>query len=249
MPPQPRATYASRAKLGFVLQALMKIKNFLALFRKNRSIYPLLGLLPSCASGSSPTRRSRGSAFCLSWLRTASGFRVLPTSGRDDPSWHPFRGYSKLQSPVPDRLLSIAGDRRCARREFGQSARFHNVSLGAAARTTLRSSPPNVPRASLPADSVHEWRHLTRHIQPGFRLHLVLDQQPFGVEPVPEGISRNSLLADGCSWSRRLPRIPPVRFDFSGRDSSFSTRFRGDFLPRLSSLVSIVVGRQSARGV
>src|SRR5437899_11190426 len=171
MPPQPRATYASRAKLGFVLQALMKIKTFLALFRKNRSIYPLLGLLPSCASGSSPTRRSRGSAFCLSWLRTASGFRVLPRSGRDDPSWHPFRGYSKLQSPVPDRLLSIAGDRRCARRAFGQSARFHNVSLGAAARTTLRSSPPNVPRASLPADSAHEWRHLTRHIQPGFRLH------------------------------------------------------------------------------
>jgi hypothetical protein len=34
MPPQPRATYASRAKLGFVLQALMEIKNFLALFRK-----------------------------------------------------------------------------------------------------------------------------------------------------------------------------------------------------------------------
>jgi len=135
------------------------------------SIYPLLRLLPSCASGSSPTRRSRGPAFCLSWLRTASGFRVLPTSRRDDPSWHPFRGYSKLQSPVPDRLLSIAGDRHCARRELGQSARFHNVSLGAAARTTLRSSPPNVPRASLPADSVHEWRHLTRHIQPGFRLH------------------------------------------------------------------------------
>src|SRR5881396_3695421 len=139
MPPQPRATYASRAKLGFVLQALMKIKNFLALFRKNRSIYPPLVLLPSCASVSSPTRRSRGSAFCLSWLRTASGFRVLPRSGRDDPSWHPFRGYLKLQIPVPVRVLSVAADRYRTRRQLGQSDRFHYISLRAAARTIRRS--------------------------------------------------------------------------------------------------------------
>src|SRR5438876_7031621 len=171
MPPQPRATYASRTKLGFVLQAPDENKELLGFVSQIGLSTGYLGLPPSYASGSSPTRRSRGSAFCLSWLRTASGFRVLPRSGRDDPSWHPFRDYSKLQSPVPDRLLSVAGDRHCARRALGQSARFHNVSLGAAARTTLRSSPPNVPRASLPADSVHEWWHLARHIRPGFRFH------------------------------------------------------------------------------
>src|ERR1700737_2203912 len=76
----------------------------------------------------------------------------------------------------------------------------------------------------------------------------VLNQQEFREEPVPDSISRNSFLPRRCFWSSGLLCIPPVSFDFSGRDSSFSTRFRSDYMPRLNCLVSIVVCRQVAGG-
>src|SRR5438309_4332280 len=51
---------------------------------------------------------------------------------------------------------------------------------------------------------------------------LVLDQQPFGIEAVLDGIPRNSFLTGCCCWSGRLSCVPTVRRDFSGRDGSFS---------------------------
>src|SRR5205814_800345 len=75
------------------------------------------------------------------------------------------------------------------------------------------------------------------------------DQQPFREKPVLQGVPCHCSLSDLCSGAGGLRGIAAIGFDFSGRDSSFSTRSRGDFLPRLSCLVSIVVCRQFARSV
>src|ERR1700730_2247236 len=75
---------------------------------------------------------------------------------------------------------------------------------------------------------------------------LVLNQQEFREEPVPDSISRNSFLPRRCSWSSGLPCIPAVGVDFSGRDGAFTTRFRSDFTPPFNGLLSIVVCRQFA---
>src|SRR6266704_1906068 len=64
-----------------------------------------------------------------------------------------------------------------------------------------------------------------------------------------QSVLRHHSLSGLCSGSDGLRSISSIGCDFSGRDSSFSTRLRGDFLLRLSCLVSIVVCRQFARSV
>ncbi len=70
----------------------------------------------------------------------------------------------------------------------------------------------------------------------------VLNQQEFREEPVPDSISRNFFLSRCRFWSGRLPRIPAVSCEFSGRDGWFSARLPGARSPRFIGLVSIVVG-------
>jgi hypothetical protein len=99
----------------------------------------------------------------------------LPSVGKkDDPSMRPIQSCWLVKIPVLLRHLPLIAERS------------HSVSRGAAARTTLRSY-----QLLKPAHRLIMFEYVGIEVVVfalAFLTILVLDQQPFGIEPVLDGI-------------------------------------------------------------
>jgi hypothetical protein len=173
-------------------------------------------LVPSFAPAPSLARPSRGSAVGESSLHSATVCRALPSPARrDDPSTHPFPGPSMRQNPGrPDHRLLIAGARHCPRKS----------SINLTGLTTYEPAKPPGPLGHFfypgflePPNWLIMFANAVVEIIV-FTLALlsiwVLNQQEFREEPVPDSISRNSLLP---------PSLSLVQWTFG--NSGGSTRF------------------------